>query len=858
MALAALLALALVVGTVVTVSLVRRSLPQTSGRLKLAGLSGPVSVLRDAQGVPQVYADSAPDLFRAQGYVAAQDRFFQMDLRRHITAGRLAELVGPAGVGSDKVIRTLGWRRVAEAELPTLSRSTRQYLQAYAEGVNAYIRQAGSPSHMGLEYVVLSRRVSHYRVEPWTPADSLAWLKAMAWDLKGDYADEVTRARLSSRMPAAHLAALYPAYPFDRHAPILSARDWTPGPATAADPATSAAGSAPNAAAPAYLRAKATQRVYTEVVSALDQVPVTMGTASDIGSNSWVVGPSRSTTGKPLLANDPHLAVGIPGIWYQSGLHCRVVSAACPFDVTGFSFAGLPGIVTGHNRSVAWGVTNLDPDVTDLYLEQVTGTTYLRDGRQVALATRTETIKVAGAADQTVSVRSTRHGPLVSDVLPAAAAAGADAPVAGKHGDRAYAVSLAWTGERVDQTADALFELDTAQNFAQFRAAARRFAVPSQSLVYADIQGHIGYQAPGAVPIRASAVAGAPPGYWPAPGWQSRYDWKGYVPFQQMPTSYDPPEGYIVAANQAVTASQTPFLTSEWDPGYRSQRIRDLITATRKVSPVRMAQIQDDTYNGFAPVLSKYLREVKVDAFTRDAQRLLKGWNYTEPKGLSRDAASAAYFNAVWNRLLEYTFDDELPHGLEADGGGRWMLVVTDLLDKPRDPWWDDRTTAGLTEGRDEILRRAMRQARLDLTQALGKNPVTWQWGRLHRLTLTSPVLGGTAVPGYVRRLFNRGSWEMPGGPSVVNANAYDASAPCTGGSAQCYSVTRAPSMRMVVDLHALDESHWVDQTGTSGHPFDPHYDDQVSAWVEGRTFPWPFTVKAVRATTQDELTLSP
>jgi penicillin amidase len=860
-ALAALLVLALIGGAIATVVTVRRSLPQTSGELRVAGLASKVSVLRDAQGVPQIYADTAADLFRAQGYVAAQDRFFQMDLRRHVTAGRLAEMVGPSGLETDKVIRTLGWRRVAQAELPTLASSTQQYLQAYADGVNAYLEHAGSPSHLGLEYAVLSRSVNGYRVEPWTPADSLAWLKAIAWDLKGNYADEITRARLSRRVSPARLAALYPAYPFSRHAPILSTQDWYPGaPASGtpvADPGTDP-GTDPAGAVPTYLRAKDDQRVYAAVLSALDQVPAAMGNASEIGSNSWVVGPSRSTTGKPLLANDPHLAVGIPGIWYQSGLHCRRVSAACPFDVSGFSFAGLPGIVTGHNQSIAWGVTNLDPDVTDLYLEQIQGSGYLRDGHEVAMQTRAEVIKVAGGADVSITVRSTVHGPLVSDVLQDAATAGVDARVPGRLAGGVYAVSLAWTGLQGDQTADALFELDTAQNFAEFRKAASRFAVPSQNLVYADVHGHIGYQAPGKVPIRASATRGAVPGYWPSPGWTSKYDWKGYVPFDQMPSSYDPPEGYIVAANQAVTSSQTPFLTSEWDAGYRSQRIRDLIAATRKVSPARMSRIQDDTFNGFAPLLTKYLRAVKVNSFTHDAQRLLKGWNYTEPSGRSRSAASAAYFNAVWNRLLEYTFDDELPQGLDADGGGRWMLVVSQLLDKPSDPWWDDRATAGLTEGRDEILRRAMTQARLDLTQALGKNPVTWQWGRLHRLTLRSTVLGGDSVPAYVRRLFNRGAWDMPGGSAIVNANAYDAAATCKAGSADCFSVTHAPSMRMIVDLGSLDASRWVDQTGVSGHPFDRHYADQVDAWVAGRTFAWPFSVRAVRAVTEDELTLSP
>jgi penicillin amidase len=839
----ALVVVAAVVVAVVGVGLVRRSFPQTSGDLAVRGLSAPVSVLRDNQGVPQIYADDAQDLFRAQGYVAAQDRFFEMDLRRHITAGRLSEMVGSGGVETDKVIRTMGWRRVAEAELPHLSSATRQYLQAYADGVNAYIDKMGSPSRMAFEYVVLGQQVPGYRVEQWTPVDSLSWLKAMAWDLRGNYDNELARGRLAGRTSEQRLAELFPPFPYDTHRPILSERDWQPAKAKA-DSAQAAS------AVPDYLRSKDVRSVYAKVSRSLAAVPVMIGRGDGIGSNSWVVSGSRSSTGKPLLANDPHLGTGIPGIWYQTGLHCRTVSAQCPFDVSGFSFSGLPGIVIGHNQRVAWGFTNLGPDVSDFYLEKVRAASYQRDGRYVPLRQRTETIRVAGGKDVGITVRETVHGPILSDVVPNVAKAGVTAPVAGRPDGGRYDVSLAWTGLRPARTADAIFALDTAQSFPQFQAAARDFAVPAQNLVYADVDGHIGYQAPGQIPVRASATPGAPPGYWPTPGWTSAYDWKGYVPFAQMPTTYDPPEGFIVAANQAVSASRTPFLTTEWDYGYRSQRIRDLIEATPKVTPERMSQIQMDDRNGFAPTLVKELLRIKTDSYTQDAQKLLRGWNFTEPTGQSDQAAAAAYYNAVWSKLLDLTFNDDLTEEIKADGGGRWMQAVAQLLQKKNDPWWDNKQTPGVIEGRDEILRQAMVEARRDLTRRLGKNPGTWQWGHLHRLTLQHKVLGGDSVPGLVRSLFNRGPWDMPGGSSIVNANGYDAS--------QGFAVNWAPSMRMVVDLGDLDRSRWVNQTGASGHPFSSHYDDQVGTWIEGGTYAWPSTEKAVRAARADELRLVP
>jgi penicillin amidase len=845
---AILVVVALVVAGVIGVNLVRRSFPQTSGQLAVSGLTAKVTVLRDDRGVPQIYADTAQDLFRAQGYVAAQDRFFEMDLRRHITAGRLSELVGPDGIETDRVIRALGWRRVAEAELPTLAASTRQYLQAYADGVNAYIKAAGSPDKMGLEYSVLGQKYPGYRVEPWSPADSLAWLKALAWDLRGDYDNELTRARLSGSITPARFAKIFPPYPTDTHHPILSAQDWRPG---AAGSTRSAASAVPAVAQDARVHDAAARTVYAEVANALDQLPVMVGRGNGIGSNSWVVGPQRSSTGKPLLANDPHLGVGIPGIWYQTGLHCRSVSAACPFDVTGFSFAGLPGIVIGHNQSIAWGITNLGPDVSDFYLEQVNGDTYRRGNSYLPLKEHNETIKVAGGPDVTITVRETVHGPLLSDVIPSVAQAGKSALVEGKAEAASYAVSLAWTGLLAGHTADAIFKINTAQNFAEFRSAARDFAVPAQNLLYADTQGHIGYQAPGQVPIRASSTAGAPPGYWPAPGWDPKYDWTGFVPFEKMPTAYDPPEGFIVAANQQVSASQTPFLTTEWDYGFRSERIRDLITATPKVSPERMSQIQGDTRNEFAPTLVKSLLAVNLDndPFTKEAQNLLRKWDYTQPGGKSPQAPAAAFYNAVWSNVLELTFNDDLG-ALKADGGSQWMQAVSGLLKEPSNTWWDNRKTTGVTEGRDEILRQAMVAARLDLTKKLGKAPVTWQWGRLHQLTLEHKILGGDTVLAPVRAIFNRGPWQMPGGSSIVDANGWDAG--------KGYQVDWAPSMRMVVNLGDLDASRWVNQTGNSGHPYSDHYVDQADAWVANETYPWPFGEKAVQAAGGDLLTLTP
>ncbi|KRF28576.1 penicillin acylase family protein [Phycicoccus sp. Soil802] len=875
-AVAVLLVVVLGIVAVLAVTWVRRPFPTTEGQIQVPGLSGKVSVLRDDRGIPQIYADSSDDLFRAEGFVHAQDRFFEMDLRRHITAGRLSELVGEGGLETDRVIRTLGWRRVAEAELPTLKPETRRYLQAYADGVNAYIKQQGDPAKMSLEYVVLGQKVKDYRVEEWTPADSLAWLKAMAWDLRGDYTAELMRARLAGSMSINQINELYPAYDYNANKPILSGQDWSPlasssstsansaVPATAAKVGAGAAGTKSGAKVKGELAAETApgaERAYAVVQRALNAVPVTMGRGDGIGSNSWVVGGNRTSTGKPLLANDPHLGVSIPGIWYQVGLHCRSVGSSCPFDVAGYSFSGLPGVVIGHNQSIAWGFTNLGPDVSDFFLEQVRGNTYLRDGKQVPLTMRTETIKIGGGGEQTITVRSTVHGPILSDAIEDVASAGDRPPVNGRPSAGSYEVALQWTGIEVTQTADAIFGLNTAQNFEQFRTAAKDFAVPSQNLLYADTAGNIGYQAPGRIPVRSRYMEAAP-GFWIRPGWVSSWDWKGYVPFDEMPHSYNPPEGFIVAANQAVTESGTPFLTTEWDYGYRAQRIRSLVEKDAKITPAMMSQIQGDTRSQFAPTLVKALLKVDLghDDFTKQAQDLLRSWDFTNPVGASESGAAAAYYNAVWANLLNLTFNDELPKDLRADGGDQWMRAMTVLLTKEGSPWWDDKRTPGVAEGQSEILRKALVAARLQLTKELGKEPSDWQWGQLHQLTLTHQVLGGDDIsPHIVTKLFNRGPINMPGGSAIVNANGWDASVGLDDeDSDKAFDVDWAPSMRMVVDLSNLDKSRWVNQTGNSGHTYSPHYSDQTDAWVKNQLYDWPFTEKAVRDAGGDELTLIP
>jgi penicillin amidase len=837
--------LLLVATFVAGVVVVRHSFPQTDGDLELPGLQSDVSVLRDAHGIPQIYASNSHDLFYAQGFVQAQDRFFEMDVRRHATAGRLSELFGEATLDTDKLIRTMGWRRVAEQEFARLKPSTKAYLQSFSDGVNAYIH-THTPAEMSLEYTVLAAAGLHdYKVEDWTPIDSVAWLKAMAWDLRGNMQDEVDRGLMSARLSPEEIAQLYPPYPYGGHQPIVDQG------AVVGERFDKDASAAPPPEPSRSRLGTGERRAVAKVDDAVAQASPMFGDPGDtagVGSNSWVVDGAHSTTGKPILANDPHLSVSVPGIWYQMGLHCRTLDADCPFDVSGFTFSGLPGVVIGHNQQIAWGFTNLGPDVLDLYLEDVSGKTYLYDGKQHRLRMRDEEIKVRGRDKPfRFTVRSTRHGPLLSDVDGVLSSVGANAPAGSDPPPRGngYGVSIAWTALTPSNTVDAIFEFDSATSWRQFRRAARDFAVPSQNLVYADRAGNIGYQAPGRIPIRRNGRNGD----YPALGWRPADDWTGrYVPFSALPSVLNPADGYFATANQAVIDKDYPYyLGDSWAPGYRSDRIAQLLRHQRKLSVADMSNIQLDTRNGFAPTFVRYLLRIFMPSqYLSAGQRLLQRWDFHERKG----SAAAAYYNSVWRLTLALTFHDQLPERVWPDGGGRWYEVMRRLLREPNSPWWDDVQTDGVIETRDDILTKAMTEARDDLVRRQARRAVDWTWGHQHQLDLQNSTVGQSHIA-LVRRLFNRGGYQVGGGPEIVDATSWNA-------ATDSYDVTLAPSMRMVVSLADLDRSRWVNLSGASGHAFNSHYVDQTDLWVDGRTLPWAFSRHEVDAATDKRLVLKP
>ncbi|MEV0487169.1 penicillin acylase family protein [Streptomyces sp. NPDC050508] len=871
-----------------SISTVRASLPQTTGSITLDGLSGPVDVKRDSYGIPQIYASSDADLFMAQGYVQAQDRFYEMDVRRHMTAGRLSEMFGKSSVKDDEFLRTLGWDRVAQKEYDTtLSASTKKYLQAYAKGVNAYL-QGKDGKDISLEYAALGFE-NDYKPEKWTPVDSVAWLKAMAWDLRGNMKDEIDRALMTSRLGPQQIADLYPDYPYSRNQPIVTEGEYDEYTKTfnGGDSSSSSSTSGTTGSSSSSSGSALTSQL-AGLSNVLDDLPTAVGVnGQGIGSNSWVVAGKNTITGKPLLANDPHLEASLPSVWYQMGLHCRTVSSKCQYDVSGYTFAGMPGVVIGHNQDIAWGMTNSGVDVTDLYLEKLSGDGYLSDGTTKPFTTRTETIKVAGGASKKIVVRETGNGPLVSDRDDELVKVGKKATVDTAAPDRGdgYGISLRWTAEDPGTTMDAVFAIDKASDWSEFRSASAKFDVPSQNLVYADTKNNIGYTLPGKIPVR-----GKGDGSLPVPGWDSKYDWTGYIPQAALPYEYNPKRGYIVTANQAVIdKDKYPYtLTTDWGYGTRSQRITDLIQSKidggGKISTDDMRQMQLDDSSEIAKLLvPKLLKIDEPDPDVREAQKLLEGWDYTQ----DADSAAAAYFNSVWRNILKLAFGNKLPKELrvegqclyvtpvdttgpadedtqkvrecgerdadaaQPDGGDRWFEVVRKLMDDPTNDWWKTPKSGNRpgASNMNQLFKRAMIDARWELTAKLGKDIDTWSWGRLHRLFLKNQTLG-TEGPAIVQYVLNRGPWKLSGGEATVNATGWNAA----GG----YGVVWVPSIRMVVNLDDFDKSKWINLTGASGHAFSAHYTDQTGKWVNGELLPWSFSSKAVDGSTSDTLVLKP
>jgi penicillin amidase len=720
----------------------------------------------------------------------------------------------------------MGWARVAQKEVEQLDETSRSILEAYCAGVNAYLEERRG-SELSFEHALLRLTNRHYQPEPWSPLDSMVWGKVMSWDLGMNMSSESARARLLKYLSPKRIDELYPPYP-EINPLILSASRAGLRPA----PTNYAGTHALNSEVP----------IDFDIGTLLEDIPLQNRPDAGIGSNNWVISGNRTTTGKPLIANDPHLGVQMPNIWYQVHLQCFPESEACSFNVAGFSMPGTPGVIIGHNQRIAWAFTNIGPDVMDLFIEKLNPQNpdqYEVHGAWIDMEKLTEEIRVSDAPSERVEIRYTRHGPVFSDHSKSTKdiheTTTTEMP-------QQYAIALRWTALDVSTTFPAIWKMNLARNWEEFRAAASHFDVPSQNLIYADVDGNIGYQFPGRVPIRKNGD-----GRYPVPGWTGEYDWIGFLPFEQLPRDYNPSSGYLATANNAVVSESYPhFVSKDWDYGWRAKRIVEMIeTKNSGMDLDYMKKMQGDSLNYNAQHLIPVLMEVELqDPHLFQVRNLLSDWDYQQ----TSDSSSAALFEVFWKNLLEEVFYDELPANFWPGGGSRWIEIVRHLLNDPDNAWWDNRKTSQ-TETRDEILKEAFRKAVEELETKAGKNPAGWKWGELHSVTFRNESFGRSGIK-LLEWFFNRGPYPTGGGTAVVNATSWDAS--------ESYEVTALPSMRMIVDLSDFNKSLAIHTTGQSGHPFHPHYIDMAERWSKLEYLPMLWDRSSIEANAEGTLRLLP
>ena len=837
------LALVIVGGYMWFYGLTRAPLPQHDGELTVDGLHDTVQILRDEWGIPHIYATNMHDLFFAQGYTQAQDRWWQMEFWRHTGSGTIEELTGKNTdlLPTDIFIRSVGWRRVAEQEAKSYDSESMAYLQAFADGVNAYI-MSRAPSDLALEYGVLGLTGIDMEIEPWTPADSLVWAKVMAWDLGPSGNEEKTRATLYELYGQEMTDQwLTPPWPFGKKPTIVQPEDL---------PIAGSTGSVQvgNTAGVVDVGTALTGDVYPDM-------GLVFGSGRGIGSNNWVVSGSMTESGMPLLANDPHLKLQMPSIWYEIGLHCQPAGGEPLFDVTGFAFSVTPGIIIGHNNFIAWGLTNVGPDVFDLYCIRVNPNNPLQyewNGEWRDMTVHQETIYFGdGEEPITIQVRETHLGPIINDNQ-------VDEETGEVLGfNNEDPVALRWTALDTGTILQAILDLNKATNWEEFRSALQYWDVPSQNFVYADVEGNIGYQTPGRIPIRTENHSGL----LPVPGWTDEFEWQGFIPYDSLPRIFNPERGYIATANQALVPleyydqlaqelgeGRNYIISQEWNYGHRGQRIVELLEDKAPHTIASFQAIQGDNKLISAEELMPYLADLQFDE-TELAQA--RDWLLEWDCQCNMDSAQAALYAQFWAKLIDNLYSDQLGEDIQADGDDRDMWATFLLMQEPDNAWWDDVTTDDVVEARDDILARSFSEGYANTVAALGKNRNDWMWGDLHTSTFVSKPLGLSGI-GPIENMVNRGPFATGGSQATVRAAAW------TVPSGNFAVSAWTSSMRMIVDLGDLTRSITVHTTGQSSHPYSEHYDDMIDSWRNMEYYPMLWTQEQVEAAAVSRLILQP
>lgn len=745
-------------------NLAKSGLPQYSGDFQLKGLTQPVKVYRDEHGIPHIYAKNEKDLYLATGFIMAQDRMWQMDLLRRVTTGRLSEIFGKDMVDTDVLMRSLQMTKKSKFVIAQTNPEVISHLQAFAEGVNQYL--SINANNLPLEFKILG-----YTPESWKIEDSVNLIGYMAWDLTMPWTTETILHKIWKKVDEAHVKALTPDVKYIT-----------------------------DVIYPQFAKQKNIPELSNTILSATEKL-FDIGAGIFFASNNWAVSGKKSTTGKPILANDMHLSLFIPGIWYQ--MH-QVVEGK--LNVTGVAVPGQPCIVCGHNEHIAWGMTNVMVDDMDFYLEKVNPNNKLQyqlNGKWKNFTVVKEEIKIKGGESVSKEILFTHRGPIVTDFK--------------KMDD---VISMRWMGNEPSNELLTVYMLNRAKNWNDFTNAIRHFRSVSQNIVYADIHGNIGLYCAAGIPIRK----GNP--MMVNPGWTDEYDWKGVVPFEQQPHVFNPTQGFVASANNKTVMEKYPYYISYWfEMPWRYNRIVKLLTQKGKLSVNDFKAIQTDQVSELAatwkPVL---LQTIEGDSSLmnqlQNIYTILKEWDCS----YNVDSSAATLFDTFYIKLTYNIFHDELGDELFDELAKEKVLVniFIDTIRVNKASIWCDDVTTKQKETFNDIVAKSLKDAVSSLTSDFGSNPVKWKWGKTHALILKHPL-------GEVKLLdwlfcYNRGPYPVGGSFHTVCPYSYKLTNP--------FVITDGASQRHIFPMHNLNESLTVIPTGTSGHTASPYYCDQTPLYV--------------------------
>jgi len=766
----------------------RSSLPDYDGAVTLSGLQSEVEIIRDENAIPHIYARSEHDLYYALGYAHAQDRLWHLEMNRRIASGRLAEVLGVDALGTDKFIRTLGVAKAATAAWESISDEARAVLVAYSDGINAYLENRNGA--LPPEFIILG-----FEPEPWQPTDSLGWLKMMAWDLSLNWRRELNRLDLLSHLSPSQLDEFYPPYRGDAGiiTPDLSA-------------------------------------LYDGLLNLAPQTAGIEDIERSKGSNNWVVDGSRTESGKPMLANDPHLGFGAPAIWYMAHLNLNGK------NIVGVSLPAYPAIILGRNDQSAWGFTNTGPDSQDLFMEKIAENPrqYITPEGVADFTLRREVIRVKDSEDIILNVRETRHGPVISDVLENTHAMLGDKLV----------LSFRWTAlDATDTTPNPAARLMEIHTFDDFTQVMSDWYVPQQNMIFATTAGEIGYFAPARVPLRSDANLSY--GRVPARGWDADYDWQGYLPVEEMPKRHNPDSGYVQTANAKIVDQDYPhYLTSYWAYPYRQNRIATMIEAREKHSVESFMDMQMDVYSEmaaeFLPIMQRAIADSHVGIFAA-----MHGWD----RRMVKDRPEPLIYYAWHRNLAKHVYGDELGDKFPRYWHLRAEFLYNVLSNKNGQSRWCDNAATSELETCDALIRTALDETLAELTLQYGEEWREWQWQEAHIARHAHAPFSN------VKALRNWFDITVPvaGGPYTVQVNNIR-----TPNSSVPFEARHGASYRAIYDLADLDNSRYVYPTGQSGNPLSGFYDNFSQDWADGNYFTVSTKIQDIRANAIGTLTLSP